>query len=287
MKHLQTIGFHNIVLFAAALLIGACGPKPDGHAPFDHQHALFNEVLQKHVKDRAVDYKALKSDHAGLDTYLASLAGVTQSQYEVWTRQQRLAFWINAYNAFTLKTILNHYPIGRCRLADPRQNYPTSSIRQIPGVWKLRWWRVAGHYYTLDHMEHVIMRREIAEPRIHFVLVCASIGCPWLENRAFTATTLEQRLDQAGVDYLYRSGRVNIDKDNGVVGLPQIYNWFNEDFKPLPESAAFFTDRPFKIAGPLTWIYRYASEEDRAFLRIGAYRVEYLFYDWGLNEQQA
>lgn len=270
---------------AAALLLGACSPEPDtGSVAFDHQHTLFNEVLRNHVEDGLVNYRALKNDQSDLDRYLASLATVPQAHYETWTRQQKLAFWINAYNAFTIKTILNHYPLSRSWLADPWRHYPAASIRQIPGVWKLRWWRAAGRYHALDHMEHVIMRRQIVEPRIHFILVCASIGCPWLENRAFDAETLEQRLDQAAVNYLYRAKRVTIDRNNGVVGLAQIFNWFNEDFPPLEESAPFFKDHPTEVVGPLTWIYRYANEADRAFLRSGSYQVRYLDYDWGLNE---
>lgn len=284
--HTPLPGIIALLLILPVLWFTAGAPEADSSdmPSFDHQHRLFDQILDTYVRDGLVNYSALKNDQEDLDRYLATLAAVDPEHYEEWTREQKLAFWINAYNAYTIKVILNHYPIGHSFLADPLRRYPADSIRQIPGVWKFRKWPVAGNTYTLDHMEHVIMRQEIVEPRIHFVLVCASIGCPWLESRAFDAETLEQRLDQAGINYIYSARKVIIDQENRVVGLPQIFNWFHEDFQPLEESAAFFTDYPPEIAGPLTWIYRYANEEDRAFLRSGSFRVEFLFYDWGLNE---
>lgn len=277
----------RVLLLAWVLLLAACGPEPETlpTGPFDHQHNLFDKVLTTYVKDGLVNYRALKNDQETLDSYLASLAAVTQTQYEKWTRQQKLAFWINAYNAFTIRVILNHYPVTRSIFADPLRRYPVSSIRQIPGVWKIRKWRVASQRYTLDYMEHVIMRQKIVEPRIHFVLNCASLGCPLLENRALEAASLEERLDQAAINYIYRDHKVEIDSNNQAVRLPQIFNWFAEDFKPFEESAAFFKDRPAEIAGPLSWIYHYANEDDREFLESGSYQVSYLDYDWGLNEQ--
>ncbi|MCP4040903.1 MAG: DUF547 domain-containing protein, partial [Gammaproteobacteria bacterium] len=141
-----------------------------------------------------------------------------------------------------------------------------------------------GRAYSLDHMEHVIMRQEIVEPRIHFVLVCASLGCPLLESRAFDAENLEQRLEQAAINYIYRDQKVEIDRKNGAVRLPQILNWFWEDFQPFEESVELFKHHPNEIAGPLNWVYHYAKAEDREFMRSGSYKVSFLHYDWGLNE---
>ncbi len=286
MRHRNIASFQRLLLLVCVLLLAACGPEPDTYpaVPFDHQHTLFDEVLGTYVKDGLVNYKALKNDQDNLDSYLKSLAAVTPTQYEKWTRRQKLAFWINAYNAYTIKVILDHYPVTRSWLADLWRRYPADSIRQIPGVWKWLRWPVAGKTYTLDHMEHVIMRQKIVEPRIHFVLVCASKGCPLLESRAFDTAHLEQRLDQAANNYIYRDHKVEIDGENGAVRLPQIFNWFWEDFSPFEEFAGFFAEHPAEIAGPLNWIYHYANAEDREFLRSGSYQVSYLDYDWGLNE---
>lgn len=278
------------LLLAAALilLLTGCGrdagPPVSARAAFDHEHTLLDEVLQKHVHQGRVDYRALQLDAATLDRYIETLARIEPATYEEWTRAQKLALWINAYNAYTLRVILDHYPVTRSVFADPLRHYPASSIRQIPGVWKLRRWTVAGSTWTLEHMEHTILRRELAEPRVHFVLVCASNGCPLLESRAFGASTLEQRLEQAARNYVQRDGKVQIDRKNRAVRLPQIFNWFAEDFKPIPEFAGHFARRPPKIAGVLTWTYRYASTEERDFLKTGAYGITYLEYDWGLND---
>jgi len=267
-------------------LAGCTETPPPPSAPFDHQHGLFDQVLQKHVENGLVDYDALQNDQDALNRYLQSLADVNPKDYEGWTRQQKLAFWINAYNAYTFRVVVDHYPIERFWLADPLRRYPDNSIHQILGVWKLRWWPALSGKYTLDHMEHVILRKELKEPRIHFVLVCASKGCPLLENRAFDAEHLEQRLDQAAVHYLYRDRKVRIDRASKIVRLPQIFNWFAEDFAPDAETAVYFERYPRKAVGPLTWVYRYANTEDKDFLRRGNFELAYLEYDWALNERR-
>lgn len=274
-------------LIGACLLLAACteAPPPPA-APFDHQHGLFDQVLRKYVANGLVDYAALRNDREALDRYLQSLAEVRPKDYASWTRQQKLAFWINAYNAYTLRVVVDHYPIERFWLADPLRDYPESSIRQIFGVWKLRWWPAMSGRYTLDRMEHKILRKQLVEPRIHFVLVCASQGCPLLESRAFDAEHLEQRLDEAAVNYLYRDRKVQIDRAQNAVRLPQVFNWFAEDFTPDARSAVFFARYPRAAVGPLTWVYRYATAEDREFLQQGNFELTYLEYDWGLNDRR-
>ncbi len=284
LKDLRTPACLAIFLTVAVLLVAAPTRGASTDTAFDHRHTLFDGVLQKYVKNGRVNYRKLKADQKPLDRYLQTLADVEPATYDSWTRQQKLAFWINAYNAYTIKVILQNYPIERSILADPLREYPADGIRQIPGVWKKLEWPVAGKKYTLDYMEHVIMRQELAEPRIHYALVCASIGCPLLESRAFDADHLEQRLEQAALNYIYRDNKVQIDKKKKVVRLPQIYKWFAEDFKPFEESADYFRKFPPNVAGPLNWVYRYANKEDRDFLRQGSFEVTYLFYDWGLND---
>jgi hypothetical protein len=275
-----------LVIVGCLWLAGCTETSPLPSAPFDHRHSLFDQVLQKYVENGLVDYDALHNNQDALDRYLQSLTDVTPKDYEGWTRQQKLAFWINAYNAYTLRTIVDHYPVTRSIFADPLRRYPADSIRQIPGVWGWRWWPVLSGKYTLDHMEHVILRKELKEPRIHFVLVCASKGCPLLENRAFDAEHLEQRLDQAAVHYLYRDRKVQIDRANKIVRLPQIFDWFAEDFAPDAETAAWFEHYPHEAIGPLVWVYRYANTEDKDFLRRGDFELTYLEYDWALNERR-
>lgn len=280
--------FRRVALILAGCLgLAGCTETPSPPAvPFDHQHTLFDQVLQRHVENGRVNYRTLQADQETLNRYLQSLASVDPGAYESWTRQQKLAFWINAYNAYTLRVIVDHYPVTRSIFADPLRRYPADSIRQIPGVWKWRWWPAVSGRYTLDRMEHVILRKELKEPRIHFVLVCASKGCPLLESRAFDAEHLESRLDQAAVHYLYRDRKVQIDKASNIVRLPQIFIWFAEDFAPDPEIAVFFERYPREAVGPLTWVYRYANPEDMRFLRQGRFELAHLEYDWALNDRR-
>lgn len=271
---------------AAFLLILVLTALPSFAAPFDHAHTLLDQVLQKYVASGLVDYRALKSDQDTLNRYLQTLTDIDARDYTGWTRPQKLALWINAYNAYTLRAILDHYPIGRSLLADPLRQYPSDSIRQIPGVWSRLRWKVMGRELTLDHMEHVILRKQLVEPRIHFVLVCASLGCPLLESRAFDAGHLEERLGQAARNYIYRDHKVRIDARAAAVRLPQIFKWFAEDFTPDPQSAGYFARFPKEIADPLAWVYRYANAADRVFLRSASYQVSFIDYDWALNDRR-
>lgn len=278
----------TVALFAAGCLwlAGCTEAPPPATVPFDHGHVLLDQVLQKHVENGLVNYRALQNDQETLNRYLQTLAGVDPKAYENWTRPQKLALWINAYNAYTLRVILDHYPVTRSIFADPLRRYPADSIRQIPGVWGWRKWPVMGGRFTLDRMEHTILRQQLKEPRIHFVLVCASMGCPLLESHAFDAEHLEQRLEQAAVNYLYRDHKIQVDRERNAVRLAQIMNWFAGDFAPDPQTAAFFERYPRDAIGPLTWVYRYANTADREFMRQGRFELSYLEYDWALNDRR-
>jgi hypothetical protein len=269
-----------ILLLAAAPVI----PAAESQETFDQEHFLLTKVLGEYVSNGLVNYRALQANQATLKQYLQELASIDPEAYKKWTRQQKLALWINAYNAFTIRGILDHYPIEHSWLADPLGDYPDNSIRQIRGIWDDMTWTVMGEKYTLNHMEHEIMRRELADTRIHFVLVCASKGCPYLENKAFEASDLDERLEQAGINYIYKSRKLRIDRKNKVVRLPQIFKWFDEDFEEGTQYKQLFKDRSSMEAGILSWVYRYANKEDRGFLENNALQIAYLYYDWALNE---
>lgn len=282
----RRLSFAAILSVLIFILVAAPAiPALESQAPFDHGHFLLTEVLSEHVANGLVNYRALKENQATLNQYLHELANIDPEAYNKWTRQQKLALWINAYNAFTIKGILDHYPIEHSWLADPLGNYPDNSIRQIRGIWDDMTWTVMGEEYTLNHMEHEIMRRELADPRIHFVLVCASKGCPNLEGLAFGASDLDERLDLAGINYIYDSREIRIDRKNKVVRLSQIFKWFEEDFVEGTQYKQLFKDHSSKEAGILSWVYRYANKADREFMENYNIKIAYLYYDWALNER--
>jgi len=242
---------------------------------FDHQHKTYAQVLEDHVQwsddgtASTVDYQALKAAPENLDQYLEQLSSVETSQFNDWSRDQQLAFLINAYNAFTLKLIVDHYPVDSIR--------DIGSFWQNP--WKMRFFTLLGEEMHLDQVEHEIIREPgvYNEPRIHFAVNCASVGCPALRTEPFTAERLEQQLEDSAERFLqdetrnrYRDGRLEVSS---------IFKWYREDFERgwqnIDSLDAFF----LRYADSLG-----LSETEREQLRQGAVGYRFLDYDWTLNE---
>ncbi|MEZ5457892.1 MAG: DUF547 domain-containing protein [Steroidobacteraceae bacterium] len=264
---------HAGLLMLAALL----APSPGVAAsPFDHQHALYGGVLQRHVRNGLVDYAALQRERAPLDRYAAQLAAVERQVVDGWSRDQRLAFWINAYNALTLRTIIDHYPIRRGSLVGIA--FPANSIWQIAGAFKDARHRVAGQRLSLDDIEHRIIRPSFSEPRVHVALVCAARSCPVLRAEPYVAVRLDAQLTE-------QSRRFAADRNHGVratsgrrgVEVSSIFKWFGEDFAPLGAGD--------DTRGVLAFLAAYSDDPELLpRLRDRTTTVRYLDYDWTLND---
>lgn len=233
--------------------------KPDGPS-FDH--SVFDALLHKHVNDKGgVDYAGLSRDRDQLDAYVKRLAA---APFEQMGRDQKLALLINAYNAFTLTLILDHYNGGKLK-----------SIRDIPDAqrWDAVRWKVGGHIWSLNQIEHEQIRPHFAEPRIHFALVCAAVGCPPLRAESYVADRLEQQLaDQAR--YVHTHDRwYRYDVDRNVVHLTQLYNWYDGDFKQAAGSVAAFAAR-------------YAPALQQRLDAGQTPKIKWLDYDWSLNARE-
>lgn len=237
-------------------------PRETSPAPAISLHASFDTLLKTHVKDGVVDYRGLKAREAALDAYLAALDKVDPASLD---RQGQLALWINAYNAFTLKLILRRYPDIR-------------SIKDIPDRWELEDWSVGERRYSLDTIEHKILRK-MGEPRIHFAIVCASKSCPDLVSEAYVPDRLDAQLSTATRRFLAdtkKSFRTEMKKGlfggkKPVVHLSKILDWFGEDFGKTEG------DR-------LSWIRTYLPDEEQVFLKDHPDpSIDYLDYDWSLN----
>jgi hypothetical protein len=147
------------------------------------QTSIFNSLLQKHVdKQGNVDYKGLKTDEATLNTYIDYLAAT--SPEKSWSVNKQKAFWINAYNAYTIQLILDNYPLKSI----------TKIKKKGKTAWKIPFAKVGNEVYTLDHIEHKILRKDVFDPKIHVGVNCASISCPKLANIAFTEEIIEAEL---------------------------------------------------------------------------------------------
>ena len=178
-------------------------------------HQLWNELLQKHVSDDGnVNYQSFKTDHKKLLDYIYVLdLSYSHKSFESLSKEEKLAYWINAYNALTVDLII--------------RNYPVKSIKDINNPWKQRLWEFGKNNYNLDEIEHEILRN-MNEPRIHFAIVCASYSCPKLQNEAFTAEKLDQQLTKATKDFLADTNRNEISENS--IAISKIFDWFSKDF---------------------------------------------------------
>jgi hypothetical protein len=175
-------------------------------------HGIWADLLQSHVSENGnVDYIAFKADNAKLQEYINVLAENVPNNS--WANEEKLAYWINAYNALTVDLIL--------------RNYPVESIKDIKNPWKQRLWKLGDNMYDLDEIEHDILRN-MNEPRIHFAIVCASYSCPKLQNEAFTAEKLDQQLTKATKEFLTDKNRNEISENS--ITISKIFDWFSKDF---------------------------------------------------------
>ena len=215
---MRPLYFLSLLLVPAAL-----GAAP----PFDH--SPFDQVLQEYVDDQGlVRYAALAADRAQLDAYVDSLGHASPASHpdRFPTRAHELAYWINAYNAFTLRGVIDAYPIASVKDAFA-----------LSGFFNRQTFVAGGREMTLDHLENQIIRPTYQEPRIHFAVNCAALSCPQLENRAFTGSDLDARLEQALTRFAQAPNHVRLQGKQ--LYLSKILDWYGEDF-----SVWFPSDRP-------------------------------------------
>ena len=245
-------------LFFMILFLFSCSeikfPK-EQREPVSHE--LWDQFLQEHVDTNGgVSYKAIVQDPGVLESYLDLLS--SSHPNDSWTRNERLAYWINAYNAFTVKHIVDHYPLESIK--DIKKGIPF-----VNSVWDMEFIQIQDQPYTLNDIEHQILRKRFNEPRIHFAINCASYSCPLLSYEAYTATNVETKLEKAAFEFINDSRRNKVSEDSMQVS--RIFLWFGKDFK-------------VEGKGVKDYINQYATEkagEDT--------KVDYLPYDWSLNEK--
>ena len=230
--------------------------QPMDDASFSHE--LFDQVLQEHVDEKGrVNYTKLKANPEKFEAYLDLLAFADP---EALSYNERLTFWINAYNALVIKGVVNHYPITSVR-----------KVKLFNGFFSRLKFQAAGKMYTLNQIEHGIIRTEFVDPRVHFVLVCASSSCPPLWNRAYTAETLEERLETATFNFIRNPEQVRIDRSKRRVYVSKIFKWYDDDFKEGYDGAVDF-------------LADYLPSEDAEYLESTDVKLHYLDYDWTLND---
>lgn len=218
----------------------------DHYASEAFNHSRWNKLLQKNVtKTGTVNYKAFRNDRIELSVYIDDLTHNLPT--EDWNKEDKLAYWINTYNALTIDLIL--------------MNYPTKSIKDIKDPWDQRLWQFGDKWLNLNDIEHEILRK-MNEPRIHFAIVCASVSCPKLKNKAFTASNIEEQLTNATKAFLSDTSKNELSKGN--IKLSKIFKWFKKDFE---------------VNGSLIDFLNQYSETT---ISNGA-KKSYMDYDWNLN----
>jgi hypothetical protein len=259
----------------------AAEPEKQG---FDYSN--FAETLKINVDDVGmVNYKKLKAKPQKLLAFVTELQNLDRKDFDKWGDNEEIAFWLNVYNAFTLKAIIDNYPIKssffRSRI------YPKNSIRQIVGVWDKIEFTVKGQKLTLGNIEHKILRVQFDEPRIHMAMVCAAMGCPPLRNEPYTGDKLQEQLDDQTRRFLANPGKFKIERADERIYLSPIFKWFAEDFvrKFGPEKNIGRHDK--EESAVLNFIASYLGKAQKDYVLAGKFKIKYLKYDWSLNEKQA
>ena len=253
---------HRVMLLLCATLL-----SPLAHA-FDHSHAAWNTLLEAHVKwidgvATEVDYAGMAADREALNGYLAELVAVTPRAYRKWSKAEQLAFLINAYNAYTVELVLTEYP-------------EIDSIKDIGSLfkspWKLEVGKLLGQPRTLDEIEHEMIREKgvFDEPRIHAAVNCASIGCPALRSDAFVPDRLDTQLEDSMVRFLSDRSRNRLNGND--LEVSKIFDWYGDDWEDLD---AFFARHAAVLAD---------DSAGQRLIRDAEYDLEYLSYDWALND---
>jgi hypothetical protein len=270
-------GKHNVfwLLFGPAFLTSALSLRGANTVPFDY--SFYGKTLQSYVDDRGlVDYRKLKSAGVELRAFVQQLAKVSPENHpEIFpTREAQLAYWVNAYNAFALKGVVD--------------SYPTRSVHSSKTMYGFLFFRrlkfeVGGRKYTLNHIENEIIRKQYQDPRVHFALVSASMGCPRLSREPFLPDHLQEQLDVATRVFIGENRNVRVDPAAGKIFLSKIFapSWYEGDF------LYWYSGRfPGSKPGILDYLKLYLSADRKRLLETNPLlKQEYIEYDWSLNDQ--
>ena len=233
-------------------------------------HSLFNEILDEYNYSGNVDYQGLKSEPK-LEEYLKILSGTIPEKLK--DNDEKIAFWINVYNAFTIKAIVDNYPVES--INDLHKGGRILGHILSTTIWDQDFIEINGQLYSLNDVEHEILRKEFTEPRIHFAIVCASISCPVLKNEAFTADKLDDQLQDQSLQFFKDVTKNKFDTENKMAYISKILDWFEEDFGNNDEEI-------------LLYVSNFTDKKIALDIRnnLDDWSIDYLNYDWGLNDHK-
>jgi hypothetical protein len=245
----------KIIVFISSILFSLISFSQSGVS-----HSSFDELLQKHVDDQGmINYKGLGKERSKLKSYLKIIE--SNPPQKSWSKDEKLAYWINAYNAFTLELILNNYPVKSIKDIGA-----TIKIPFVNTPWDIKFIHIGDEEYDLNNLEHGIIRKEFNEPRIHFALVCAAVSCPKLQNRAYLPEKLDEQLTKAAKEFLSNTMKNEFESADRA-SLSKLFNWYGGDFTKEMN------------------LIEYINQYSKIKLNKQA-EIDWMDYDWALNEQK-
>lgn len=268
-----------VVSLIAALAVTASAAQDPVPVVVDPIHRPFDQILDIYVRDGLVYYRALKSERGTFDRYVQALADTSADAVNGWPPQRQLAFWINAYNAFVLRTVIDNYPIrGKA------PEYPSVSIRQIPGAFERRTHRAGGRTLTLDALERDVIAR-FGDPRALLALGRGANGGGRLKSEAYTSERLDTQLATITSELVTRRELVHVDIGGGVLSVNPIFSWREDAFSKLADRApeVYSARSPLERA-VLVLIDPLLVPNESAFLRKNTFRMTFHEFDWSLND---
>ena len=257
-------------LFLCSVLLIIVSISSHSAFAYDHSYKSYTEILKQVVAVKGhqsfVDYTKLKSDTSKLDEFTDGIEYIGKKEFDSWSREQQMAFLINAYNAFTIQLILTKYPVD--------------SIKAYGGLfvnspWEKEFFTLFGKKSTLNHIEHDLLRKLYKESRLHFVLVCASRSCPPLITEAYVAGKLEQQFTDATTNFMRDTERNRFNAEKNKIEISKIFKWYKKDFTSSAGSVNAFV-APFMTD----------DVEVRTLIANKETKIQYLDYDWSLNGVQ-
>lgn len=273
----------RLIFIIIAIILSLFGHESEAEE-FNHQ--LYDSLLKQYVNEKGlVDYRGIKENKKQLTAYLKKLEQVDPGDFKKWSRHEKMAFWINAYNAITIEGVVRNYPIKYGSLM-ARVRFPKNSIRQLGDFWETVFIRVMGKDITLNKIEHQILCRKYKDPRVHGVLVCASMGCPRLSRHAYTAPHLNAPLDSASRAFIRNPDKVRLEEKTNTLYVSAIFDWYREDFKATPQAESKFKFYHEDMQGVMEFLFRYLPESQKNYILRNKPDIEFSDYSWVLNDQK-
>jgi uncharacterized protein DUF547 len=276
--------FPGIILSTAAFVVGIAHPALhlgviEAQGPADAIHRPFDQLLDLNVRDGLVYYRTLRASRGSLDRYAASL-NVPAATYQSWTREQQMAFWLNAYNAFVLQTVIDHYPLNGTSKA-----YPSNSVRQVPGAFEQLKHRVAGQSLTLDEIEKKILPM-FKEPRLYLALGRGAIGSGRLRSEAYTSEQLKRQLDDVQKEFVSEQTMIRVDREANQVSVTPIVSWHDAEFVAAydPGATGAMAQRSPVERAIVAFVTPHLLPLEKEFVQKNEFKVTYHPFDWRLND---